>query len=83
MDYNKGEFIRAIRTNLKMTQSELAKKANIDTADVNRVEKGKKKLTPYLEWKIVQAFEVSPEELDMLYSYHKLIQKRLKENADC
>lgn len=80
MDYNKGEFIRAIRTNLKMTQSELAKKANIDISEISRLEKGKKKLTPYMEWKIVEAFDVTPEELDMLHAYYNLIQKRLKEN---
>lgn len=67
------EILQEFRTNLGLTQGDLARRVGVSSSFLSSIERHERRLTPALESKILTAFQTSAEGLrEFIEAFEKL-----------
>ncbi len=76
-----GEYIRKLRTENELTLTQLAAKLNLDSANLSKIENGKREFDENRLQKLASTFDLNIDQLKAEF-YSDLIAKKLYE-TDC
>ena len=78
---NFGQFIKQLRTEKKLTQTQLAAKLDLDTGGLSKIENGKKKFKATQLTKLAEIFELDIEKIKEQYFSDEIAKVIYKNNV--
>ncbi|MGU3374612.1 helix-turn-helix domain-containing protein [Chryseobacterium sp. M5A1_1a] len=76
-----GEYIRELRTNNHLTLTQLAAKLELDSANLSKIENGKRDFDERRLEKLAQVFDLDLEKLKVEYFGDQFAKKMIKYNC--